>query len=317
MNRKIAVLGANPAWQKTLSFKKFSCGKVNRAYQLDEFASGKGVNFCRASIVYGSAEPYLLQFAGGENGKRLVDMLDKLAICHLTSFTATPTRCCTTILNESDNSTTECIEPSYTVSESETANLLEMAEKIMPECCFAAVCGTLPGETDKMVYREFASIAAKNSVPLLLDACKGVDDVFTTGCGIHLKINREELFSMTGKENVEEAFAKLFSTYPAILSAAVTDGPEQAFASDGKKLVKYQLPKLDNIVSTLGCGDTASAVYSGALADGLDFEPAFKKALAAASANCLSHLCGSFNTADADKIESSITVSREKIQWAK
>ena len=66
--KKIAVLGPNPAWQKTLFFKNFIRGAVNRARRMEELPSGKGINFCRALKCHGRAESLLIQFCGGENG---------------------------------------------------------------------------------------------------------------------------------------------------------------------------------------------------------------------------------------------------------
>ena len=101
----------------------------------------------------------------------------------------------------------------------------------------------------------------------------------------------------------------VFRSYRNIRTAAITDGAGKAYASDGKRLVTYQLPALQNIVSTLGCGDTASAVYSSCLAENICFDTAFKKALAAASANCLSSVCGHYRQTDALDIENHITTS--------
>ena len=47
--KKVTVLGANPAFQKTLTFDGFRQGKVNRAKDVTFTASGKGINFCRAA----------------------------------------------------------------------------------------------------------------------------------------------------------------------------------------------------------------------------------------------------------------------------
>ena len=303
---KIAVLGANPAWQKTLHFDDFKCGKVNRAADIEEFPSGKGVNFCRAVLICGISTPVLLQFAGGNNGRKLVNALDKLNIEHATSFTATDTRCCTTILNKFDSSTTECIEPSYSVNDEEINQLISMAKEVIPQCQAVAFCGTLPGSTDKKVYELISEIAAKNAVPLLLDVCKGIENVLRSDAQTHLKINRDELFLLTQQSDVKVAIKQLFNSYPSLQTAAITDGPERAYASDGKLFVSYDLPKLDNIVSTLGCGDTASAVYCSHIASGIPFDIAFKKALASASANCLSTLCGEFKITEAEKIEKKI-----------
>ena len=73
MMNKIAVLGANPALQKTMFFKEFRYGEVNRARRLESFPSGKGINFCRAAASWGRAAGVLFQFSGGENGKFVTD----------------------------------------------------------------------------------------------------------------------------------------------------------------------------------------------------------------------------------------------------
>ena len=84
-------------------------------------------------------------------------------------------------------------------------------------------------------------------------------------------------------------------------------------AADGKILISYQLPEIKDIVSTLGCGDTASAVYSSCLAEGISFDIAFKKALAAASANCLSSTCGNYVPSDANRIEKLICMTESPL----
>ena len=300
--KKIAILGANPAWQKTLSFSGFATGKVNRADSLEEFASGKGINCARACRCYCKSIPYILQYAGGENGKRLVEFLDKENFLHATVKTAAPTRCCTTLLDKVSGTTTECIEPSYSAEKQETRELLTLAEKTLAQCNAAAVCGTLPGNTPTDVYTSFGLLARKYNVPLLLDACKGVDGVLDCGCTVDLKINLEELFQLSGCTKVESAIEKLFTHYSHLRYLAVTDGPGTAFASDGKKLVSYSIPELQNITSTLGCGDTATAVFCTELAAGTPFDISFKYALGAASANCLTALCGQFDPQMALKI---------------
>ena len=300
--KKIAILGANPAWQKTLSFSNFSTGKVNRASKLEEFASGKGINCARACRCYRKSEPYILQFAGAENGKRLTDFLDAQSFRHTTVNTATPTRCCTTLLDIQNKATTECIEPSYTVSQTEVEELLRGADDLLSFCDAAAICGTLPGETSGDVYTEFALIAKKYNVPILLDACKQVTDLLACGCTVDLKINLEELFQLTGCQDVRSAMKALFERYSNLRCAAITDGPGTAFASDCKRFVEYTLPELPEIISTLGCGDTATAVLCTELACGTAFDEGFRYALGAASANCLSSLCGSFDPIKAKEI---------------
>ena len=308
--KKTAILGANPAWQKTLFFSGFSTGKVNRADTLTEFASGKGINCARACRCYGKSEPYVLQFAGQENGRRLVSFLDKEHFHHATVETIAPTRCCTTLLDANTGTTTECIEPSYSATQQEISLLLSEADKLLAGCDACAVCGTLPGNTPTAVYTSFALTAKKYGIPLLLDACKGINDALDCGCTIDLKINAEELLLLSGCSEISPAIRKLFDIHSNLRYIAVTDGPGTAFASDGKSLFSYTVPRLPEIISTLGCGDTATAVFCTELALGTPFEVSFKYALGAASANCLSSLCGHFDPVKAQEIAENIKMER-------
>ena len=115
------------------------------------------------------------------------------------------------------------------------------------------------------------------------------------------KINREELAALTEKETVREGLLYLFDRW-GIAKAAITDGPDKAYAFDGKEIMQYTLPVLEKVVNPIGCGDTASAVWTSELVCGTDLFTAFRCALGAASANCLSKLCGSFTLNEADNI---------------
>ena len=54
----ITVIGANPAWQKTLFFREFIPGRVNRAYKEENYSSGKGVNFSAHCAVLNWVKVY-------------------------------------------------------------------------------------------------------------------------------------------------------------------------------------------------------------------------------------------------------------------
>ena len=66
----ILVVGLSPAWQRTLEYERFVVGKVNRAKQITEIASGKGVNVVRVAQQLG-AKARLLTVAGGRRGALL------------------------------------------------------------------------------------------------------------------------------------------------------------------------------------------------------------------------------------------------------
>lgn len=311
MMDKILVLGANPAWQKTLFFREFVYGEVNRAGKMAQFPSGKGINFCRAAAVWGGVPALLCQFAGGTNGSRLQNALAAEKISAVTVPVAGETRCCTTCLDEKNQVMTEIIEPSCAVSASEADTLLVEFKNNLSGAGAAAVCGTLPDGSDYRIYREAAEMAHAAGVPLLFDAWKELEPCLKSGRNF-LKINREELGKLTGKSDLRTGLKALFAAF-CIEFAAITDGAAKAFASDGRNLFSYTVPQVAQVVNPIGCGDTASAVMTSEIVLGTPYEKAFHFALCAASANCMNALPGSFDRTTAEKFAAQSSFECEKL----
>ena len=141
----ILAIGANPAWQKVLQFENLQHNAVNRAVQLWSFASGKGINFARAAHNWQCADVKLLQFAGGDNGKLLLDDLAKETLDVKSIAVETPTRCCITCLSKADNSMTELIEPSQAPGAEAESAALEFIQQYIKTAGGLALCGQLPG----------------------------------------------------------------------------------------------------------------------------------------------------------------------------
>ena len=316
MNKPVILaLGPNPAWQKTLFFADFRFRQVNRARRGSTFASGKGINFVRAAICHGTAEAKVLQFAGGTNGERLEDFLHREKLPFASVRTAAETRCCITCLGENDSSMTEIIEPSGPIDRRESDELLALFRReLAAGAACAACCGTTPDGTDPDFYAKAVKLAADAEVPLLIDAYRGIDGILKSDAKLVLKINRDELAALTGRETVAEGLRQLFAVSSSLRFAAITDGPDTAFAFDGKRLAAYTIPPLSRVVNPIGCGDTASAVLLSELAARRDPFDAFRTALGAASANALNPFPGHFESGDAEKIAAAIrleTIEKE------
>ncbi|MBO5791363.1 MAG: hypothetical protein J6S54_02700 [Lentisphaeria bacterium] len=291
---KLIVLGPNPAWQKTLFFRDFTRGAVNRARKMETLASGKGINFCRALKCQGKSRFTLLQFSGGDNGGKLDSALQEEGMDFISIKVTGETRCCTTCLDENAQVMTELIEPSFPASADDVRAFLDSCDRELSGAAGIAFCGSLPDGTDPGMYVKAAELAAKHHALLLIDAFRDLEEVFAAAEKVLLKINKEELEKLSGEKGIEKGLKKLFSTFSSIKYAAITDGPADAFASDGKMIARYTLPELSYVASPLGCGDTASAILLSELCSGTELFPAFQKALAAASANCLNPTPGKF-----------------------
>ena len=294
----IAVFGANPAWQKTLHFKKFRPGEVNRASGLELYAGGKGVNFCRAAGCRGLCRTRLFQFAGGANGALHEAELAREGIDVCSIRVAAGTRCCTTCLDEAGSPMTELIEPSHAVTDREAGAMLNALDSQLSEASGAAITGSLPDGTDPELYTRVAEVVAKHDLPLLVDALS--PGATAASAKVVLKINMDELKKLTGEGEAASALRCGASRWKnAIL--AITDGASAAYLASGGKFYRYHIPRI-SVVSALGAGDTCSAVLLSGILTGQAPHLAFAEALAAASANCLSATAGEFSNADCAKL---------------
>lgn len=303
-------MGANPSWQKTLVFSRFTPGKVNRAVKEQNYPSGKGVNFCRALRCSGLAEMILFQFAGGINGERLCDGLDAESYPHTTIVTEAETRCCITCLDDSGYMT-ELIGTSRPVTDSEEEQFLSSLRTVMPRASIFAITGSLPDGSDPALYYRAAKIAFSCNVPILMDALSGVKDVLSLPGKVILKVNQEEFFKITGVSEITSAHQQAAKMYPEKIFA-VTNGKDRAVLSYGGNIFYYTLPEID-VVSPLGAGDTASAVMSALTAMQTAPEEAFKLALAAASANCMNDTAGEFLPEESFMLAEKIYVEKYKL----
>lgn len=307
--KKIIVLGPNPAWQKTLFFSEFSYGEVNRAVEAQYFPSGKGINFCRALGCWEKFPALLFQFIGGDIGKRLCCLLDNEKIKHHSIVTEHETRTCTTCLCRKTQAMTEIIDPSYPASSENVEKMLEQLERNIDKSCGVVIAGTVPTGTGTELYRRAAKLAAEHNLPVLVDSWQNIKPVLEVGGTMILKINLDEISEISGISDPHRAIKYCATNFP-LAGIAVTDGPKTAYAAKDGQVWEYTLPVLEHIVSPLGSGDTAAAVFFAEYLAGTSFETAFASGLAAASANCLIPLCGHFTIEDYQKIKNQISIQQ-------
>ena len=312
----LLVLGANPAWQKTLVFKDFIPGKVNRGVKEENYPSGKGVNFCRAARCSKLADTCIFQFAGGINGQRLCSGLESSGFMHHTINTSAETRNCITCLTP-DGKMTEIIGVSYPVSSEESFQMLQKIERTIAELpsnlsATFAITGSLPDGSDPVLYEQAARIASARNIPILLDTLVKIPEILALPGKIVLKVNQEEFLKITGCKDIISAHRFAIKMFPEKIFA-ITNGKDSATLSVRNEFYEYTLPEI-NVVSPLGAGDTASAVLSALIAVNTDEADAFKMALAAASANCLTPVAGEFSMAAAMEISARIKVAKTTLQ---
>ena len=130
----------------------------------------------------------------------------------------------------------------------------------------------------------------------------------TLSAGVrYLKINADELLSLTGASDPEAAALDLLNNCP-LECAAITDGPSRAFIAWRGTAHRIFIPELPGVCNPLGAGDVCSGVMLSELATGADPLQAFTAGLAAACASCLTQYAADFDRAEALRIRSGMRI---------
>jgi tagatose 6-phosphate kinase len=306
--RELLTVCLNPAWQKTLVFPRLTLGAVNRAEQLREAGGGKGINAARALRKVGAPVAVAL-FSGGHTGGLLLQELRAAGVRVLAAEVDPPTRTCTTLVDLATATVTELIEPSGEASPAAVGDLLAKVIEALPRVAGAAICGTAPPGVPDTVYGEIAAAARRRGVPVLLDTVKAVGPALAAGIDV-LKVNAAELRGLTGLAGIPAA-ARLCLEQHRVRWVGVTDGPGVAWLVGPGTTLRYELPRLDGVRSTIGAGDCASGILLERIAaTGLEataMPAAFADALAAASASCLTDIPALFDPAQAARLRQRLT----------
>ena len=144
----IVTLCTTPALQRTMTFGKLAIDSVNRATQVREYASGKGINVAR--VVHTLGQPCVATgFLGGDSGKLCRHDMDAVGIGHDFVTVATKTRMCITLIDQQNHTATELIEEAGPASASDAAKLLAKLDLLLQHAKVLVLSGTLaPGSGD-------------------------------------------------------------------------------------------------------------------------------------------------------------------------
>jgi fructose-1-phosphate kinase PfkB-like protein len=307
VGRNILTVGLNPAWQKTLKFTKFEKDQVNRAISVSYCAAGKGVNFCRAVKIWNNgvnAKTFL--FAGGKTGKLLINAIEAEGLKHKSVIVHAETRTCTTCLSAGNRNMTELIEPSENLGKTAEKEIFNLIFSEVTPKSFIALCGTFPSGISLDFYTKIAVEAAKNAIPIFMDAVQYTDGALAAGIEM-LKVNEEEIRQIGGKKDIRQAAEACMKKYP-VKNIAVTAGADNAFifSSTGVDNYEYSIPPVQDIINPLGAGDTVGAVMLAEICAGKEICDAFASGLAAGSASCMCELPAFFDPKNVSRILSKI-----------
>jgi fructose-1-phosphate kinase PfkB-like protein len=300
-------------------FDAFVPGTVNRAREVRWCGSGKVLNVGIALARLGTADKRcsarVLSVIGARARAEIDQEFAELGIDCRWIETCAQTRICTTIVERSGGRTTELVEnaPAVTADEIERFRAAFVEEAACADV--VVLTGSLPPVASHVASHVAASLRDANASlrhgessigetrpretfyrELLESTCaraildiRGPELLAALECQpFCVKPNRDELASTlnralatdddlhTGMRELNDRGAEW---------VVVTHGAAAVWATNDKKLYKFQPPRVENVVNAIGSGDCLAAGVAWATASGLDMLDAIQFGIAAAGDN--------------------------------
>ncbi len=277
----ILCIAPTPAVQRTLFFRAYRPGEVNRAEAVRVSPAGKGINVALALARMG-APVRLVGFIGGGTGDFIADAVRAIGIEAHWLACPEPTRQCHTILETDTGRVTELVEEAAPVPMALWSDLCAAVVQRLPGACWLAASGTPPPGAPPDFLARLCRAAGEAGVRACVDshgapllACLGARPAM-------IKLNREELVRTCGEASVDRAAASLIRG--GAEQVVVTDGPRGATAYTGAGSLHVPAPGV-RALNPIGSGDSFTAGLLLALAAGQSLGDALRCANACGAAN--------------------------------
>ena len=282
----IVAAGLSPAWQQILVFDAVAVGEVNRAREVHWCASGKVLNVARALNSLGADVDTVCPIGGPAGDAIRVEFSrDEIPAQWIT--TASTTRICTTVIEQTSGRVTEFVENARAITADELSRFESCYAEAASQAETVILTGSLPEVEGQGKSVELYRRLLDSSPQSILDV-RGPELVAALDRRpLLVKPNREELASTCGRTLSDE---------PAVLRAMNQlneSGAEWVLVTSGRgdvlltslaaswRLVPFEV----EVVNPIGCGDCLAAGIAVALSEGADMVDAVRFGMAAAAQN--------------------------------
>ncbi|MDF2962270.1 MAG: pfkB [Paenibacillus sp.] len=307
----ITTVTLNAAIDKTYYVPRFSRESVMRVGRSFAEAGGKGINVAR--VIRQLGYPVLATgFAGGHNGRFIQQELDRQKIQHDFVEIAGESRICLNIMDESDDSSTEILEPGPAITTDEMELFVEKLRQLAVRSRIVCFSGSLPAGVPVGFYAGLVSTAKREGALVFLDTSGEALLHGAEAAPYMIKPNEQEISRLIGKPlgNQTEMLEQLASldrmNIPCI---TVSLGAKGSLTCYDGAFYRVRAPKLQ-AVNTVGCGDSFIAGMAVCAAQGKSIEEALRYATAVGSANALNEKAGYVNITDVNSLLDQIVLER-------
>jgi len=300
---KILCVAVTPCLQRTLRCERFTMGEVNRIRSAIVTTGGKAVNAARVVKALGG-EPIVAGFAGGETGRHLLALLDRMGIAHRFVRVASPTRVCTTVLEDVGGRVTEAAEEASVPSTAELEDLRRKVAALLARCRVVIIAGALPPRCPPRAYEEMAGKAVRCGVPVIIDTHGEPLLRALAPRPLLAKLNREEL-GRTCAAAVGDAGRLVAAARGLIRRGArwvlVTDAGRPAWLVGACGVWTFTPPRV-KVLNSVGCGDAATGGIAVGLSRGEEVPVAVRLGMACGAASATTLTPGEIDPAFVERL---------------
>ena len=284
----------NPSIDFIVRVKDFQLGETNRAYEDNFFAGGKGIMVSKL-LKNVKTNCVNLGFLGGFTGTFIEQNLKKLNI--LSDFVTVNENTRVNVKLKTETETEiNCQGPK--ISDSEKEEFLDKIRKIKSDD-FVILSGSVPSNLGNDFYITIIEILNKNGVKFTLDSSGETFSKSLKYKPFLIKPNKDELKEYARREfknNQEIINYVRENLVDKAEHVIISLGGEGALYIDKKfSLFAYPLRVKDNVVNTVGAGDSVVAGFVNYMLKHNDVERAFRFAVACGTATSFSEDIGELN----------------------
>ena len=284
----------NPSIDFIVRVKDFQLGETNRAYEDNFFAGGKGIMVSKL-LKNVKTDCVNLGFLGGFTGTFIEQNLKKLNI--LSDFVTVNENTRVNVKLKTETETEiNCQGPK--ISDSEKEEFLDKIRKIKNDD-FVILSGSVPSNIGNDFYITIIEILNKNGVKFTLDSSGETFSKSLKYKPFLIKPNKDELKEYARREfknNQEIVNYVRENLVDKAEHVIISLGGEGALYIDKKfSLFAYPLRVKDNVVNTVGAGDSVVAGFVNYMLKHNDVERAFRFAVACGTATSFSEDIGELN----------------------
>lgn len=261
MTRKVATVTLNPAIDLVGLASQIELGEVNSLQTLGLYPAGKGNNV--ANVLSCFKQPTLVTgLYGADNCAEFDQLFKRLGVENAYYKVAGKTRINCKV-TEKNGEVTDLNFSGFEVSPQDWQNFKAHSLKVLAGYDYVAVCGSLPKGVDAVAFKQWLEELKGIGCKVILDTSnKALEEGLKAGPFL-IKPNEKELSVLVGRklstvEEISRAANELQKEYD-IKNVVVSMGSQGSLWICHSEKLLARPPRVENIVSTVGAGDSMVA----------------------------------------------------------